>query len=193
MRTVHKIFFITASLLLLGQQATAEEKRAEDIGVFSKHTQIAKDGVKIQTTLQHMGYYSAEIDANLKSFASCKAISQMHKAFKRGQSPYLNEEEKTLLVKLAPFYAVDKYLATTNTSKIARNKQIQTSLRILGFSTSISDGIMGARSWARVIKYKKANGLDGKATLTTKERKELLAKARAKNRKEIEKLKEKLR
>ena len=193
MRTIGKIFSITAFILLLSQQAIAQKKQAEATGVFSKSPQVSKDKAKIQTTLQHMGYYSGQIDANLKTFASCKAIKLMHEALDNGQSPYLKEEEAILLTKLAPLYRVDQHLAATNQSTKERNKQIQTSLRILGFSTTISDGIMGPRSWARVAKYKKANGLDDKLKLTTKERKELIAKARVKNAQAIEKLKEQLR
>ncbi len=184
MNIVGKIISIAIVFVLFIDQKAHADRDTNDIDI-----------VKIQKSLQNMGCYSGLVDGNIETFESRKAIKLMNEKVGNGKSPFLTKETRAILIELSAPYEIDNLLSSdnNNSSLKAKNIKIQTSLKILGFSNSISDGIMGSRTWARVVNYKKANGLNSKPSLTPQERIDLVNRAIEQNSDTIDKLKEGLK
>ena len=147
---------------------------------------VETDEMKIQKALKSLGFYRGAIDGNINSFETRTAIKELNRAYEIDDTAYMSPQERDALVYLGTLLDFDKKLSAPGDSKRAKNKRIQTALKILGFYHGKIDGSTGPKTRRAIADYRMANGLGSGYKLGFEDEYRLITTARKANDKNIE-------
>ncbi len=147
---------------------------------------ILNNAMKIQLALKKLGFYKGNIDGNLYSYETKRAIKKMHKEYGKRATTYLNPKEKDNLIYLGTLFNLNKVLMLKGSDEVSHYKRIQAALKIEGFYHNKIDGISGTNTRRAIYSYKDAKGLVPSYNLSFQEESNLLNSAKAINDKNIE-------
>jgi len=142
-----------------------------------RHRHPISDEEKWQTALKFLGYYQGNINADLLTPESYKAIDDFQKNREVISTGFLEEESKVYLSNLYRVISLEKYLDYEGKNKRLNNKKIQAALAAEGLYSGKIDGKIGKKSRESIRLYKK--GFDNNSTQNSKlneEEKERLIK-----------------
>ena len=109
----------------------------------AKKVVVVTNDMKIQKTLVALGFYGGEINGDLNTFESRKAVKKLNESFGIANGSSVDQKTKDQLLYLSNLYEMDKHLNTKETSKKAKGKQLQTALKIEEAYTGKIDGAVG--------------------------------------------------
>ncbi len=157
----------------------------------NKHKSVVKkaivvtDEMKIQKTLVALGFYGGEINGDLNTFETRKAVKKLNESFGIANGSSLDQKTKDQLLYLSNLYEMDKHLNTKETSKKAKGKQLQTALKIEEAYTGKIDGAVGNGTRKAIATYRIKKGMVPSTSLSEEEKFELLSSAEELNKKNI--------
>lgn len=151
----------------------------------AKKVIVMTDDMKIQKTLVALGFYGGEINGDLNTFETRKAVKKLNESFGIANGSSLDQKTKDQLLYLSNLYEMDKYLNTKETSKKAKGKQLQTALKIEESYTGKVDGAVGNGTRKAIATYRIKKGMVPSTSLSEEEKFELLSSAAELNKKNI--------
>jgi len=141
---------------------------------------------KIQKSLTALGFYRGKIDGEVNSYETRSAIKAMNNAYEIGDTASLSPNAKDALIFLGDLFIFDRMLISKDSTKRAKGKKIQTSLKIHGFYHTKIDGAVGSGTRKCIADYKMAKGLSAGNRLDFEEEYQLISSAKAMNDKNID-------
>jgi peptidoglycan hydrolase-like protein with peptidoglycan-binding domain len=152
----------------------------------SKKSVVITRDMRIQKTLLALGFYGGEINGDLNTFETRKAIKKLNESYGISDGSSLDEKTKDQLLYLSYLYELDKDLNTNESNKKARGRQLQAALKIEDSYTGKIDGVVGNGTRKAIANYRVKKGMVPKTSLSEEEKFELLSSAEARNKKNIQ-------
>ena len=146
----------------------------------SHRSRTISDEEKWQTALKFLGYYHGKIDGDLFTPESFDAIKRFQEKREVIATGFLEDEYKSYLSYIYDVIAMKKTLDYQGKNRKKNRKKIQAALSLEGVYTGRIDGVMGKKSKASILSYKRKMDMNTSEgpSLSDEEKRTLIEDAR---------------
>jgi peptidoglycan hydrolase-like protein with peptidoglycan-binding domain len=140
----------------------------------------SSEGVRIQQALAVTGFYSGQFDGRLDSYESRSAIMEYQKKYGLSPTGVLQQEVKSLLIYQGEVAVLSNYLSYLGYERNDKARRLQAALKVMGFYSSLIDGLIGGQTMDAVRLYQQSKGMPVSGVLLPAEEDELVSEAKDK-------------